>query len=482
MSEAAVTRPSFFDEEPEVKPYRLSELLGSVRRALEKGFRGSYKIVAEVANINRNKYSGHYYLELTETDDSGNRVAATRATLWSSVAARVMSYFCQVTGGYPEVGMEILMTVRVTFHEQYGFSLNILDIDPGHTLGNLERIRRESIARLEQAGIIDLNKIQCQLPTLTQRLAVISSETAAGWGDFRDQMRKSPLGSLFHFELFSATMQGPTTTPTVIRALNQIHSRANDFDAVIILRGGGSPLDLAAFDDYQLCEYIANFSLPVITAIGHERDFSVADHVANTSVKTPTAAAEFLIHRLEEQITRVVDAGDRLHRLLKERRLSMSERFASYEPRFSHLLRSLEREEAERMRRCERRLTSALHGLASQGKDQIVRFQRRATSVLYLEKTSLSGERVRLESTQRQLETFLTQLVPQRIEQLDGYDRLIHLYSPESIMRRGFLPVLQGGRQLTSVEEVRTEEPLLVLMPDGEVESKVTRITKERNI
>lgn len=478
----AVTRLSIFDEKPEIKPYKLSELLGSVRRALEQGFRGSYKIVAEVASINRNKYSGHYYLELTETDEKGQKVAATRATLWSGVASRVMSYFYQVTGDYPKEGMEILMTVRVTFHEQYGFSLNILDIDPGHTLGNLERIRRESIARLEQAGIIDLNKIQCQLPTLTQRLAVISSETAAGWGDFRDQMRKSPLARLFHFELFPATMQGPTTTPTVIAALNQIFSRADDFDAVIILRGGGSPLDLSAFDDYQLCEYIANFTLPVITAIGHERDFSVADHVANTSVKTPTAAAEFLIHRLEDQITRVVDAGDRLHRLLKEMRLSMSERFSNYELRFSHLLRSLERDEAERMRRCERRLTSALHDLQSEGKDQIIRFQKRSTNVLYLQKTSLSAEKMRQESTGRQLQIYLTRLIPQRIEQLDSYARLIDLYSPESIMRRGFLPVLQGDRQLTSVESIKPEEPLLILLPDGRVESKVTRITKERDI
>ncbi|WP_297236913.1 exodeoxyribonuclease VII large subunit, partial [uncultured Porphyromonas sp.] len=288
------SRISLFEDDHEIKAYRLSELLGSVRRALEASFNGYYRIVAEVASINSNASSGHVYLELTETNKSGRKVASTRATMWSGTARSVMQRFCDVTGGYPQVGMELLMTVSVTFHEQYGFSLNIQDIDPNHTLGNLERIRRETIQKLKENGILNLNKEQCTLPTLTQRIAVISSETAAGWGDFRDQMRRSALAGLFHFDLYPATMQGATTTKTVISALDRIYTHAASYDAVVILRGGGSPIDLSAFDDYRLCEYIACFCLPVITAIGHERDFSVADHVANTSVKTPTAAAEFL--------------------------------------------------------------------------------------------------------------------------------------------------------------------------------------------
>lgn len=476
----ALSRPGLFDAEPEVKTFRLSELLSSVRRALEESFTGSYRIVAEVANISVNR-SGHVYLELTETNDRGQKVASTRATIWSGVAARVMRHFKEVTGDIPRVGMELLLTVRVAFHEQYGFSLNILDIDPNHTLGNLERIRRESIARLQRAGILDLNKTQFALPTLTKRLAVISSETAAGWGDFRDQMRKSALAGLFRFELFTAAMQGPTTTATVIEALDRVYERAGDFDAVIILRGGGSPLDLSAFDDYDLCEYIANFGMPVITAIGHERDVSVADMVANTSVKTPTAAAEFLIHRLEEQVARVQDHTVRLRHMLREQYHMMEIRFGDYPARFSNLLRSLSRREDDRMRRREHRLASALHAHHSREKDRVARLVTRTSSILYHTKGDLRAQATRAAVAQKQLQSFLTHLVPQSLERLDGYARLIDLYNPEKIMRRGFLPVLQGDRSLASVEEVDPEQPLHILMPDGSVEGRVTGITRDKD-
>ncbi len=474
------SRISLFEDEEEVKAYKLSELLGSVRRALEASFKGYYRIVAEVASINSNASSGHYYLELTETDTSGRKVASSRATIWAGNAARVMKRFCDVTGDYPRAGMELLMTVSVSFHELYGFSLNIQDIDPNHTLGNLERIRRETIERLRRDGIIDLNKEQCTLPTLTQRIAVISSATAAGWGDFKDQMRKSNLADLFHFDLYTATMQGASTTQTVIRALDRIYDHADSYDAVVILRGGGSPIDLSAFDDYRLCEYIANFCLPVITAIGHERDFSVADHVANTSVKTPTAAAEFLIHRLEDQVSRVVDAGDRLSTLLLDRYHRMQQLQVDHPSRLGKVLSTLERRESDRMRRSERLLVNALHTHQEVLRDSVLTLAKRATTLLYDRRLYVGSQSVGLESRRQRLSTILTRVVPQEQERLDNYAKLAELYNPEKIMRRGFLPVLQGGRQLSSVEEVDSDTDLQILMIDGSIEGQVSHIHKDK--
>ena len=474
------SRISLFENEEEVKAYKLSELLGSVRRALEASFKGYYRIVAEVASINSNASSGHYYLELTESDTSGRKVASSRATIWAGNAARVMKRFCDVTGDYPRAGMELLMTVSVSFHELYGFSLNIQDIDPNHTLGNLERIRRETIERLRRDGIIDLNKEQCTLPTLTQRIAVISSATAAGWGDFKDQMRKSNLADLFHFDLYTATMQGASTTQTVIRALDRIYDHADSYDAVVILRGGGSPIDLSAFDDYRLCEYIANFCLPVITAIGHERDFSVADHVANTSVKTPTAAAEFLIHRLEDQVSRVVDAGDHLSTLLLDRYHRMQQLQVDHPSRLGKVLSTLERRESDRMRRSERLLVNALHSHQEVLRDSVETLAKRATSLLYDRRLYVGSQSVGLESRRQRLSTILTRVVPQEQERLDNYTKLAELYNPEKIMRRGFLPVLQGGRQLSSVEEVDSDTDLQILMIDGSIEGQVSYIHKDK--
>lgn len=474
------SRISLFEDDHEIKAYRLSELLGSVRHALETSFRGYYRIVAEVASINSNASSGHVYLELTETNKSGQKVASTRATMWSGTARSVMQRFSDVTGSYPQVGMELLMTVSVTFHEQYGFSLNILDIDPNHTLGNLERIRRETIQKLRENGILDLNKVQCTLPTLTQRIAVISSATAAGWGDFKDQMRKSNLAELFHFDLYPATMQGASTTQTVIRALDRIYDHADSYDAVVILRGGGSPIDLSAFDDYRLCEYIANFCLPVITAIGHERDFSVADHVANTSVKTPTAAAEFLIHRLEDQVSRVVDAGDHLSTLLLDRYHRMQQLQVDHPSRLGKVLSTLERRESDRMRRSERLLVNALHGHQEVLRDSVETLAKRATSLLYDRRLYVGSQSVGLESRHQRLSTILTRVVPQEQERLDNYAKLAELYNPEKIMRRGFLPVLQGGRQLSSVEEVDRDTDIQILMIDGSIEGQVSHIRKDK--
>jgi exodeoxyribonuclease VII large subunit len=193
--------------------------------------------------------------------------------------------------------MKVLLQVTVTFHEVYGYSLVVQDIDPTYTMGDMARRRKEIIDQLTKDGVIGLNR-ELEIPLLPQRIAVISSATAAGWGDFRNQLANNVYGFRFYVKLFQAAMQGDDVERSVIAALDAVAEHRDDFDLVIIIRGGGAVSELSCFDSYNLAFNIANFPLPVITGIGHERDETVADVVAHTKVKTPTAAAEFIINRV----------------------------------------------------------------------------------------------------------------------------------------------------------------------------------------
>ncbi len=269
----------------------LSELNLQIKQTLEKQLSASYWVVAEIAQLQVNQ-SGHCYLELVQKEE-GKVVAKARATIWSYTYRNISAWFLRITGRDLEAGMRILANVNVTFHEVYGLSLNIKDIDPSFTLGEREKARQEVIQKLESDGVMDMNK-GLELPEVPQYIAIISSETAAGYGDFIDQLNNNSDGYKVHYQFFSSVMQGEKAPESIINALHQIYE-LNTFDLVVIVRGGGSQLDLDCFDDYELNSHLAQFPLPVLTGIGHERDTSIADMVANTQLKTPTAVAEFII-------------------------------------------------------------------------------------------------------------------------------------------------------------------------------------------
>lgn len=279
--------------------YSLSELGKCIKMTLKTAFAEPVWVRAEISEMHEN-VSGHCYLDLIEkADDTDVLVAKQKATIWAFTYRMLKPYFESETGATLRAGMKVLLLCEVEFHEVYGVSLNVRDIDPAFTVGEMAVRRAEIIRRLTDEGIVDMNK-QLPLPPVPQRVAVISSASAAGFGDFCDQLRNNVFGYTFYTKLFPATMQGAQTEQSVVAALDKICDFIDNFDVVVIIRGGGATSDLVAFDNYNLALHCAQFPLPIISGIGHQRDESVVDLVAHTRVKTPTAAAEFLVARIND--------------------------------------------------------------------------------------------------------------------------------------------------------------------------------------
>jgi exodeoxyribonuclease VII large subunit len=299
----------------DTQPLTLSMLNGIVRETIESEMPDSYWVQAELASVRENR--GHCYMELVEKAGDGMIAAQARACCWKNTWLNAGRHFCEVTGSPLSSGMKVLMRVHASFHEAFGFSWIVDEIDPTFTLGDMARRRQEIIRILTEEGVIDLNK-QLSISPFCQRIAVISSATAAGYGDFCNQLADNPYGFQFQTQLFPATMQGEQVESSIIQALNKIHSSALEsdtsapFDCVVIIRGGGSTTDLSGFDTLALAENVANFPLPIITGIGHERDKSILDIVACVSVKTPTAVAEFLIANLAQTAERIDTCTQRM--------------------------------------------------------------------------------------------------------------------------------------------------------------------------
>ncbi|MCK4701293.1 MAG: exodeoxyribonuclease VII large subunit [Bacteroidales bacterium] len=272
----------------------LFDLNKRIRNSIEQNFPDSYWVIAEISELKINN-SGHCYLELIEKDSNQDKIIArARATIWSYTFRILKPYFETASGISLDKGIKVLIKAKVTFHEQYGLSLNILDIDPGYTLGDMERKRQEALRQLEKDGVLEMNK-QIPFPTAPQRIALISSETAAGYNDFINQLLSNSYGFKYYVKLFPAIMQGDEAIQSNIKALDKIYLHVDFFDLVVIIRGGGSKSDLSCFDSYNLAYHITQFPIPVLTGIGHEQDTSIADLAAHTKLKTPTAVAEFLI-------------------------------------------------------------------------------------------------------------------------------------------------------------------------------------------
>lgn len=280
----------------------LYELGRLIRQTLREGLPDAYWVQAELSEV-REAYNGHCYVELVQKAERGNTLLAkARGNIWSNVYKMLKSYFESATGQAFTAGIKVLLQVSVEYHEQYGLSLTVHDIDPTYTLGDMARRRREILQQLEEEGVLTLNK-ELTMPVLPQRVAVISAAGAAGYGDFCNQLLGNPYGFVFYPKLFPAVMQGDRVEETIVAALDRIAAEQDVWDVVVIIRGGGATSDLSGFDTYTLAANCAQFPLPIITGIGHERDDTVLDMVAHTRVKTPTAAAEYLIASLMETAT-----------------------------------------------------------------------------------------------------------------------------------------------------------------------------------
>lgn len=403
----------------------LLELNGRVKSTIQFEMPDAYWVQAEISSISPSG-QGHCYLELVQKDATGrNFLAKAKANIWRGTWLKIKPYFESQTGETLKVGMKVLLQVTVTFHEVYGYSLVVQDIDPTYTMGDMARRRKEIIEQLTKDGVIGLNR-ELEIPALPNRIAVISSATAAGWGDFRDQLANNIYGFQFYVKLFPALMQGDDVERSVISALNAVAMRRDDFDVVIIIRGGGAVSELSCFDSYNLAFNIANFPLPVITGIGHERDDTVADVVAHTKVKTPTAAAEFIINM-------VFDTASELENLT--RRMSDS------------IVESMNAEKV-RMERLSQKLPSLFAVLKAR--------QEQILETIWIR--SVNGVRNMLTTQSHKLEMM---------------DKTLAAADPKVILKRGYSLAKVNGRVAKCASDLKKGDRLTTVFADGSVESEI---------
>ncbi len=427
------------------KTLTLIELNGLVRETIEISLPNAYWVEAELSDVRDN---GHCYMELLQKDSLTNTpVARARATCWRNVWMSVRPRFERVTGQRIHAGMKVLLQVRASFHENYGFSWQVLDIDPNYTLGDMERKRQEIIRQLREEGVYDLQR-QLHIPLFAQRIAVISSESAAGYGDFADQLARNDRGYRFYTRLFPAIMQGEQVERSVIAALNAIHAAGDCFDVVVIIRGGGSTSDLSGFDTLALAENVANFPLPIITGIGHERDTSVLDMIANTHLKTPTAVAAFLINHLAEVDDRVEKCREALSRGMEKRLRYEHMRLDLLKEKIPVLFSNVRNQQVSRLDALFLRLT---------GKAQM----------------RMEKENHALDACQQRIQTSVQRKLIYEHHRLEMLEQKALALDPAVLLRRGFSVTMYQGRAVRDAAALRPGDEIETRLEKGIVKSVI---------
>ena len=429
-----------------MKTLSLFELNSLVRMTLEQAMPNDYWVEAELSEAR--EWGGHCYLELIQKEERGNTpVAKASAKCWRQTWTVLKPYFERTTGQTIHAGMKVLLKVYAQFHENYGFSWIVTDIDPTYTMGDMARKRQDIIRQLKEEGVFELNK-ELRLPMFAQRVAVISSANAAGYGDFCNQLANNEYGFCFHTELFAAVMQGEQVEPTVIAALNSINARADDFDCVVIIRGGGATSDLSGFDTLALAENVANFPLPVITGIGHERDESVLDMVSHTRVKTPTAAAAFLIDNLAQVFHQLEDMSETIAVIVRRRMTIERMRLERLSGQIPVLFSVYKTRQGARLDNLHARLFAAVR--------QHVQTRLSAISALEQKLPILTGRRLMAEKHR-------LQLCEEKTRSLD----------PALLLRRGYSITLLGGKVLRDAHDAKPGDELETRLEKGTLRSVV---------
>ena len=409
--------------------YSLLELNRLVRATIEDTLCEQYWLEAEIGQIGEN--NGHCYLEFIQKVEGHNTpVARAKAKCWRNVWGSVRPYFEHTTGQTLTLGMKVLVLVHPDFHEAFGFSWIVDDIDPRFTLGDMARRRQEIIRQLKAEGVFDLNR-ELPLPLFTQRIAVISSSTAAGYGDFCRQLDENKRGFRFSVTLYESLMQGEGVERSIISALDKINAHIDDYDCVVIIRGGGATSDMSGFDSLLLAENVANFPLPVITGIGHDRDECILDMVSHTRVKTPTAAAAFLIDRLEQVARRIDDAADRITSYVQHRM------------------------EIEKMR-----------------------LSRAAERIPILFSLVKSKQENKMETLNQRIASAVQRLIDRRRHTLDILEQRTKSLDPTLLLQRGYSITLVNGHALRSPSAVKPGDVIVTRLAEGTVKSTVNETKK----
>lgn len=428
-----------------MKALSLFELNNLVHEALEATFDHTYWLTAELSEC-RVAANGHCYVELVEKDDDSRvLIAKARGNIWRNTYPLLAATFEHETGQKLQPGLKILVEAKVTFHELYGYALNIIDIDPTYTLGDMARKRKEILAQLEADGVLTLNK-ELALPRPLSRIAVISSSTAAGYGDFCDQLEKSPYR--FTTRLFPAIMQGEHVEESVIEALDSIAEEQEAWDAVVIIRGGGAVSDLNGFDTYLLAANVAQFPLPVLTGIGHERDDTIIDVVAHTRLKTPTAVAAFLIERQRDEYETLLQMKKNLQQ---------------------NICRKLEKER-NRFEQNGRRYQMATANYCHREKANLLKL----TSLLEKQIFQLiQQQQFQLNSLQQVYEKAVATQISHEQIKLASIGKQLALAGPERILKMGFSITYHQGKAVKSASLLKSGSRLTTRLAEGSITSTV---------
>ena len=403
-------------------------------------------VIAETSDLRLNR-SGHCYTELIEKDAQGTTIAKIGAVIWAGTYRQLYHEFLTLTGQVLATGMKVLVNVTASFHRLYGVKVVINAIDPSYTLGDMARQRQEIINRLTAEGIIDLNK-ELPMPEVPQRVAIVSAEGAAGYGDFMNQLQGNPYGLQFYTCLFNAVMQGTQTVPTVMAALDRINRYIDLFDCVVIIRGGGATSELNSFDNYDLASYVANFPLPVIVGIGHERDVTVLDYVAAKHVKTPTAAAEWLIQQGANALAHLDELQVAVMNAVRDTVGQAREQLAYYTSLIPPTAQRIIETNRVKLENFARNIPFAANGLIANQRTHLDRLIQRMDDTIA---RALQREQLRLQA-------------------LDDKARLL---SPVNILQRGYSLVWHNDRCVTAASQLQPGDRITVQFAEGTTDATV---------
>ena len=454
----------------EVKTYTLSELQHEIKESISEQFPFAVWIVAEINTLTRHK-SGHCYMELVQKSKTSNSIIAqARATVWANKFSFISAYFESETDSVLAAGMNVMLQVTITYHEVYGLSLNVIGINPTYTIGDMERAKKEIIARLINEGVFDMNKTQ-SFPAVVQNIAVISSSTAAGYGDFVNHLETNTYGYHINITLFEAAMQGEQTETSILDALNRIGEEYENYDAVAIIRGGGSKNDLSWFDNYNIAYMVTQFPLPVISGIGHERDESIVDMVAHTRMKTPTAVANFIIDynaQFEEQVD---STSSEIFDIAKDFLMS-SEMYLNNMTMSIMKIRTLLSKHTER---CDRIMSEIRTGLNVRMKEEEMKLNMIGNKLETSPKRLISEHESHLNGIKDLISRTTKHRIEKANEKLGFLEHRLTLNDPRTILKRGYSITRINGKVVTNDLETNDGDIMETLLYDGKVTSVVKK-------
>lgn len=438
-------QPSIFSPKPQ--GMTLSEFNARIEQVLNNDARlRSQWVIAETSDL-RLIRSGHCYTELIEKDDQGTTIAKVGAAIWASNYGNLYHKFLKATGQVLTTGMKVLVNVTATFHRLYGIKVIINDIDPSYTMGDMERQRQEIINRLKEAGVFEMNK-QLPWPDVPQRVAIVSAAGAAGYGDFMNQLGHNPYGLQFYTCLFPAVMQGAQTVPTVLAALDRINRHIDLFDCVVIIRGGGATSELNSFDNFELANEVAQFPIPVIVGIGHERDVTVLDYVAAMSVKTPTAAAEWLIQRGTNALAHLDELQDAVVNAVRDTVAEAREHLAY----FTSLIPAVAR------------------GIIDTNRIKLDNYTR---NIPFAANNLIANQQTRLERALERMADAVKTAMHREQQRLQALDEKATLLSPVNTLQRGYALVRKDGKCATAADQLHPGDQVTMQFADGAANATV---------